>query len=206
MFDARILPLQRRLLARPARFLADQGIAADHISLLGFGLGLLVIPALWLGAYPHALILLMLNRICDGLDGAVAREVGPTDRGAFLDIALDFLFYALFPLGFALADPAANALPAALLIASFVGTGSSFLAFASIAAKRGLTTVAYPQKGIYYLGGLTEGAETIAVFALMCLFPQVFPVLALIFAAVCFLTTALRWHQGWQAFSDPEHE
>ena len=206
MFDAKLLPLQRKVLSVPARVLADQGIAADHISMVGFGFGLLILPALWLEAYPHALILLALNRICDGLDGAVAREVGPTDRGAFLDICLDFLFYALFPLGFALSDPATNALPAAILIASFVGTGSSFLAFASLAAKRGLTAADYPQKGIYYLGGLTEGAETIAVFMLMCLFPSAFFALALIFAAACFLSTALRWHQGWLAFSDPEHE
>ncbi|EKD60003.1 MAG: hypothetical protein ACD_54C01002G0001 [uncultured bacterium] len=147
--------------------------------------------------------MLLLNRLADGLDGALARLQGATDRGAFLDIALDFLFYALFPLGFALADLAQNALPAAVLIASFIGTGSSFLAFASIAAQRGLTASAYPTKGIYYLGGLTEGAETIAIFALMCLFPQAFPTLALIFAAACFLTTLLRWHQGWRAFTDP---
>lgn len=206
MFDAKLLPLQRRILALPARLLADYGIAADHISIAGFGFGLLALPALWIEAYPHALILLALNRICDGLDGAVAREVGPTDRGAFLDISLDFLFYALFPLGFALSNPASNALPAAILIASFVGTGSSFLAFASIAAKRGLTASDYPQKGIYYLGGLTEGVETIGLFVLMCLFPRAFAALALIYAAACFVTTALRWYQGWVAFSDPEHE
>ena len=53
-------------------------------------------------------------------------------------------------------------MPAAVLIASFVGTGSSFLAFASIAARRGMQAADYPNKGIYYLGGLTEGSETIA--------------------------------------------
>lgn len=203
MIDAALQPLQRRVFALPARALLRWGVAADAVSIAGFGLGALALPALWLHAYAAALLLLMLNRLADGLDGALARLQGPTDRGAFLDIALDFLFYALFPLGFALAEPAQNALPAAVLIASFIGTGSSFLAFASIAAKRGLTAAAYPAKGIYYLGGLTEGAETITVFALMCLFPQAFPSLALLFAAACFLTTALRWHQGWHAFTDP---
>lgn len=203
MIDAALAPLQRRLLAAPARGLARLGLHADQVTLAGFAIGALALPALWLQAYGVALLLLALNRLADGLDGALARLQGPTDRGAFLDIALDFLFYALFPLGFALADPAQNALPAAVLIASFIGTGSSFLAFASIAAQRGLTASAHPAKGIYYLGGLTEGAETIAIFALMCLFPQAFPTLALIFAAACFLTTALRWHQGWRAFTDP---
>lgn len=203
MIDAALAPLQRRLLAAPARGLARLGLHADQVTLAGFAFGALALPALWLHAYGVALLLLALNRLADGLDGALARLQGATDRGAFLDIALDFLFYALFPLGFALADPAQNALPAAVLIASFIGTGSSFLAFASIAAQRGLRASAYPAKGIYYLGGLTEGAETIAIFALMCLFPQAFPTLALIFAAACLLTTALRWHQGWRAFTDP---
>jgi phosphatidylglycerophosphate synthase len=203
MFDAKLMPLQRRLLAPVARALVARGVAADQITLTGFALGVLAVPALWLGGFGLALVLLGLNRVLDGLDGAVARIAGPTDRGAFLDIALDFLFYALFPLGFALADPASNALPAAVLIASFVGTGSSFLAFATLAAKRGLRAEAYPTKGIYYLGGLTEGAETIAVFTAMCLYPKAFPVLALCFAAACFVSTLLRWRQGWLAFNLP---
>lgn len=205
MIDAKLMPLQWRVLAPVARVLVARGIGADQISLLGFALGVLAVPALWLGGFALALVLLALNRTLDGLDGAMARIAGPTDRGAFLDIAFDFLFYALFPLGFALADPAGNALPAAVLIASFVGTGSSFLAFATLAAKRGLRAEAYPTKGIYYLGGLTEGAETVAVFAAMCLFPQMFPVLALCFAAACFVSTALRWRQGWLAFSSPSN-
>ena len=158
-------------------------------------------PALWAGFFGLALLLIGLNRIADGIDGALARLHGPTDRGAFLDIALDFAFYAFVPLGFALHDPAANALPAAILIASFVGTGSSFLAFAVIAARRGLTAPRFPKKGLYYLGGLTEGTETIAPFAAFCLWPASFPVLALIFAALCAVTTAMRWRMGWQTFS-----
>lgn len=200
MIDARLAPLQKAVLGLPARWLAARGVLADHVSLAGFGLGVLAVPALAFGAFGLALALLAANRIADGLDGAIARATVPTDRGAFLDIGLDFVFYAIFPLGFALADPAANALPAAVLIASFIGTGSSFLAFASIAAKRGKTAADYPNKGIYYLGGLTEGAETIAIFAAMCLFPAAFPLLAYAFAAACALTTLMRWHQGWTAF------
>jgi phosphatidylglycerophosphate synthase len=201
MFDAALLPALARLTARPARALSARGITADEVTVAGFGIGLLAIPALWGGLFWLALLLLLANRIADGLDGALARLHGPTDRGAFLDIALDFAFYALIPLGFALHDPAANALPAALLIASFVGTGSSFLAFAVIAARRGLTAPRFPRKGVYYLGGLTEGAETIAVFAAMCLWPAAFPALALVFAALCAVTTGMRWRMGWQSFT-----
>jgi phosphatidylglycerophosphate synthase len=199
MIDARLQPMQRRLLAPMAQALVARGIGADSLSVAGFVLGALTVPALAWHLWGLSLALLAANRLLDGLDGAVARLTGPTDRGAFLDIALDFVFYALFPLGFALAAPE-NALPAAVLIAAFVGTGSSFLAFATLAAKRGKLARAYPTKGIHYLGGLTEGFETIAVFAAMCLAPAAFPLLALIYAAACGLSTALRWRQGWLAF------
>lgn len=202
MIDRHLLPAQRALLAPPARMLVRLGVTADQATLAGFVLGLGAFVALTAGAFGTALLLVLANRLADGLDGAIAREVGSTDRGAFLDIALDFAFYALVPLGFALADPAANSLAAAVLVASFIGTGSSFLAFASVAAKRGLQTADYPTKGIYYLGGLTEGAETIGLFVAMCLWPAAFPALAYLFAALCALTTFSRWHQGWVAFSN----
>ncbi|MFU8883265.1 MAG: CDP-alcohol phosphatidyltransferase family protein [Rhodobacterales bacterium] len=200
MIDALILPAQHRVLHPLAKALHRREVAADRITLAGFAIGLMAVPALALGWFGAALVLILLNRLCDGLDGAVARMQTPTDRGAFLDIALDFVFYALVPLGFALADPGANALAAAVLIAAFVGTGSSFLAFSVIAAQRGMQAKDYPSKGIFYLGGLTEGAETIAFFIAICLLPQFFAPLAYVFAAACAVTTLIRWWQGWKAF------
>lgn len=200
MIDSALIPLQRRAMQRPAEWLAERGVPADSITLAGFAIGVCAVPALAAQAWGLALGLILINRVCDGLDGAVARLHGPTDRGAFLDIALDFVFYALVPLGFALADPPANALPASVLIAAFVGTGSSFLAFAAVAAKQGGTAPRYPTKGIHYLGGLTEGFETIVLFVAICLLPHLFAVFAYLFAAACALTTVLRWHQGWVAF------
>jgi len=203
MIDAALLPVQRKVLHRPALWLAARGVGADAITLAGFGIGLLAVPVLAAGWYLAALGLILLNRLADGLDGAVARAGGgASDRGAFLDIALDFVFYAMIPLGFALADPARNALPAALLIAGFVGTGSSFLAFAAVAGRRGITADRFPTKGIAYLGGLTEGFETILVFVLFCLFPGWFAPLALGFAAACAVTTLMRWHHAWRVLSD----
>jgi phosphatidylglycerophosphate synthase len=200
MIDAAILPLVKRAIDRPARALVARGISADQITIAGFAIGLIGVLALWMGLFWLALVCLALNRLADGLDGAVARLTTPSDRGAFLDIALDFMFYGLFPLGFALHDPVTNALPAAVLICSFIGTGSSFLAFSIIAEKRGITSDAYPTKGIYYLGGLTEGTETIALFVAMCLFPVAFPWLAYPFAALCAVTTLTRWMAGWRMF------
>lgn len=202
MIDKYLLPVTRRVLAFPARDLVARGIDADRVTLWGFGAGMLAVPALWLGWFGLALLLILANRLADGLDGAVARLTATTDRGAFLDIALDFVFYAAVPLGFALADPGANAVAAAVLITAFVGTGSSFLAFAVIAERRGISATAYPQKGIYYLGGLTEGAETIAIFVLMCLYPGSFAVFAYLFALACAVTTVTRWRMGWDMFEE----
>lgn len=204
MIDARILPVQRAVLHPVGLKLSKMGIRADWVSLVGFAIGIAAFVAISFGLFLLALGLIMMNRLFDGLDGAVARAATPSDRGAFLDIALDFLFYAMVPLGFALHNPDTNALAAALLITSFVGTGSSFLAFAAIAARRGLTSEKYPTKGIYYLGGLTEGFETILLFCVMCLWPGLFPVFAVVFSMACLLTTALRLHQGWLAFSETD--
>ncbi|MBA8907545.1 CDP-alcohol phosphatidyltransferase family protein [Aminobacter ciceronei] len=201
MFDRHLQPLQMRLLNPPAAWLCRRGISADTVTLFGFAMGISAVPLLASGHPTAALLVILVNRALDGLDGALARRTKPTDRGAFLDIALDFVFYALVPFGFALADPGANALAAATLLLAFVGTGSSFLAFAAIAGRQGLVSMNYPAKGIYYLGGLTEGAETIAVFVAMCAWPSAFPAIAYGYAALCAMTTITRWWWGWRAFA-----
>lgn len=199
MINSVLVAPQQRMLAPVARWLAPH-VSANQVTIAGFLVGLCCAMAIAAGWFQLGLMLLLVNRLADGLDGAVARINGPTDRGAFLDITLDFIFYALFPLSFALNDPAV-ALPAAILIASFVGTGSSFLAYAAISARHGRQNApAYPGKGIVYLGGLTEGAETIAVFAAMCLWPGAFAWLAYGFAAACLLTLIGRLVAGWRAF------
>ena len=183
-----------------ARRLHAVGVGADALSFTGFAVGVLAAVLVASGFFGWALGAIVLSRLIDGLDGAVARLTMPTDRGGFLDITLDFLFYASIPLAFAVADPARNALAAAALLAAFMGTGSSFLAFASIAAKRGMTSTAYPDKSFYFLGGLTEAGETLAFFIAMCLWPHYFAWLAWSFCVLCVLTIAMRIYWGWLAF------
>lgn len=202
MFDRQAQAWITPWLDRRARWLVARGIGADALSLAGFGIGLAGAGLIAAGLYGWALIPLAASRIFDGLDGAVARQTRPTDRGAFLDIALDFLFYASVPLAFAIAQPAQNALPAAVLLAAFIGTGSSFLAFAVLAERRQLRSATYPRKGLYYLGGLTEAGETFAVFGAMCLWPGAFALLAYAFAALCALTIVTRLVAGWTMLKD----
>jgi phosphatidylglycerophosphate synthase len=192
MLDRHALRYAQRLLAKSAQFCHRHHISADTISWVGFAIGLVVPLLIWKQLFMAAALGIIANRICDGLDGMVARLHGTSDAGAFLDIVLDFLFYGAVVFGFALADPQANGAAAALLLFSFLGTGSSFLAFAILAERRQLINRSYPSKGIYYLGGLTEGTETIAVFLLFCLFPGWFAALATGFAVLCLITTATR--------------
>jgi phosphatidylglycerophosphate synthase len=192
MFDARLRPLIDPPLNAAGRWLAARGITADTVTLIGFGLGMLAAVAIALGAPIAAFVLIALNRLADGLDGAVARASRKSDRGGYLDIVLDFFFYGAVPFAFAVLDPQANALAAAALLLSFYMNGASFLGFSVMAEKRGITTDIQGQKSLYYLGGLAEGAETIAVFLAMCLWPQAFPVLAWAFAAICLVSALAR--------------
>jgi phosphatidylglycerophosphate synthase len=198
MLDRAATRFLKPALQAAARRLNAWGIGADALTLLGFAIGLGAALLIAVQSFVLALLLILVSRLFDGLDGAVARLNQPTDRGAFLDITLDFLFYASVPLAFAVAAPATNALPAATLLAAFMGTSSSFLAFAVMAQKRGWHSSAYPNKGLYYLGGLTEASETLLCFALMCLWPQHFAWWAYGFALLCVLTIATRLVAGWQ--------
>lgn len=198
MLDRYVHPHLKPGLNRLVEKLDKPTLTADGLTLMGFAIGVLALPFLALGWYLAALTAIVLNRLLDGLDGALARRRGITDAGGFLDIALDFLFYALVPFGFALAAPSENALAAAWLLFAFMGTGSSFLAFAALAAKHDIDNPGYAHKSFYYLGGLTEGTETILLFALCCLFPMHFALFAWIFGALCWLTTTTRIWSGYQ--------
>ena len=202
MFDRQAQALLRPVLNAAAGVLVRAGVGADALSWLGFLWGMAAAVAIAWQAWWLGLALLLVSRLLDGLDGSVARLSQPTDAGGFLDITLDFVFYAAIPLAFAVANPTANALPAAVLLASFMGTGSSFLAFAALAEKRGLVGTALPGKSFYFLGGLTEATETITVFAAMCVWPAYFAQLAYGFSALCAITTAMRIGWGYGRLKD----
>lgn len=206
MFDARIRPLIDPVLTRTGRRLAAAGVTADGLTLAGFGVGMLAAAAIAAGWFAAGFVLIAINRLVDGLDGPVARATGPSDRGGFLDIVLDFSFYGVIPLAFALADPAANALPAAALLAAFYVNGAAFLAFAVMAEKRGLATEAQGKKSLYYVAGLAEGTETVAVFLAMAAFPTWFPVLAYGFAALTAVSATARIVIGAARLTAPAAE
>lgn len=187
-------------LDRVAAALHTAGISANAITLSAFAIGAAAALAIALGALWIGVILILISRLCDGLDGAVAKRAGRTDLGGYLDIVLDFAFYGMIPIAFVILDPAANGIPGALLIAVFYANGASFLAFAAIAEKRGLAGDARGPKSLFFTTGFAEATETIAVFAAFCLFPDRFPLLAYAFAALTAYTALSRVVLAWRQF------
>ena len=192
MLDGLMRPMIDPVVNWAGRMLARMGVSAQQVTLTGLVLGLGAALAIVFKYDQFALALLLANRMADGLDGAVARATRITDRGGYLDIVCDFIFYGAVPLAFALRDPAVFALPAAVLLAAFYANGASFLSYAALAAKRGLETQARGIKSFYFTAGLMEGTETIVFFVAFVLFPGWFVPLAYLFAGLCMITCISR--------------
>lgn len=179
-------------LNRAGRAVAARGIGADAVTLAGLGLGLLAAAVLAVGLPGWlALLPLLLSRLADGLDGAIARASEKTDFGGYLDITCDFLFYGAIPLAFVLRDPG-NGAAGAFLLCSFYVNGASFLGYAVLAEKRGMQTSGRGEKSLYFTYGLLEGTETILFFLAICVWTGHFAPLAWGFGALCFVTALAR--------------
>ena len=192
MFDVALRRWIDPTLVRLARLFADMRLSANIVTFIGGFIGLGAAFCILQSNFVAAFACIVMNRIFDGLDGAIARIKGPTEIGGYLDTLWDYLFYLAVPVAFALSSPA-NQMPALLLVASFTLTAVSFLAFAAIVARRAYEENAHGPKAFVYSTGLMEGGETIAFFLLFCIFPEYFPTLAVIFAALCMLTVVQRF-------------
>jgi len=207
MLDKFITPVIKPLLTPVVVMLHKRNISADQVTFYGFLVGMLAVPLLAFQLWYLALTVIILNRILDGLDGALARYAKQSSSaGGFLDITLDFLFYAAIPLGFIFANPEQNAIAGSILLATFIGTGSRFLAFAIAAEKFKIDKPQFKYKSFYYLNGLTEGTETIALFIAFCIWPQHFTLLALLFSGACMITIFTRIHGGYYTLKNQELE
>lgn len=183
------------------RWLAGHGATPNQVTLFGLGLGLGAALLVAVGASGIAILPLLLSRIADGLDGAVARATQKTDFGGYFDIACDFLFYGAIPMAFVFADPASNGAAGAFLICSFYFNGTTFLGYAILAEKHRLSTSSRGSKSLYFTGGLLEGSETIGFFTALCLWPSWFAALSWVYGALCFITALSRILLARQVFS-----
>ncbi len=203
MFDARLRKTIDPVLEGLARRVASFGVGANAVTWIGFAIGLCAAGAIYAHFYVLGLLLILLSRLCDGLDGTIARLNGKTDLGGYLDIVLDFGFYAIIPLAFIWAQPAENWAAGSVLLTVFYLNGASFLTYALMAEKRGATEGRRGSKSFLYSIGLAEAGETLAVFVLFCLFPTWFSQIAYLFAAVVLLTTIIRFIQAYDEFGKP---
>ena len=208
MLDRHLRPLIDPPLERGASWLAGRGVSANTITALGLILGLLAGLCLALDAPLTALLLIVASRLADGLDGPVARAHAARNEaveggfGGYVDILADFIFYAAIPLGFVLADPAANGAAGAFLLAAFYVNAASFLGYAALAEKHRLRSEANGRKAFFHATGLLEGSETIAFFIVICLWPQAFAPLAWGFGLLCLLTALMRLIEARRRFDD----
>ncbi len=201
MFDAKLRPFIDPPLNAFGKALAKMGVHANHVTVFSLIAGLGAALAIYYGEYTIALLCVIVSRLGDGLDGAVARATQKTAFGGYLDIVSDFIFYVSVPLAFGFSNP--EYLPYAfVLVASFTLTGVSFLAFASIAAEKRIETTAHGEKSFFYSTGIAEGGETVIAFILMCLLPAHFILIASLFATMCFLTVAQRTLSAYFIFQE----
>lgn len=195
MFDRSI----QRLIQKPLSFLGKfllKIFLPNHITFIGFFFGIMMCFLIFIHSYFLAILFLFLNRLCDGLDGVMARQTSPSPLGAYLDIILDFIIYAAFVLVFSLENEI-NLLTGVFLLFSYICTGTTFLTQAIIQPQ-----LDYSQqqdndedeipKSFIYASGLIEGTETIFFMFLCLIMPKAFPILGFLFSVMCLITAIAR--------------
>ena len=191
MIDNKLNNYLRPYLSYLAIKIIKLSISANTVTIIGFVLGLFCFYSIINLYFFTAFFFLVLNRFCDGLDGAISRVVGPTDIGALYDITSDFIFYSLFPIAFIFLD-IKNAYAISFLLLSFVSTQTIFLASAWIIEKNKILVSVKQKKSFFYIGGITEGFETIICFILMLIFYKSVELIAYIFGSLCWITSIMR--------------
>lgn len=196
MLDKSVRRVMRPALAAAVRPLAAAGVRPNHLTAAALLVALAAAGLAAAGQTWTAAALWIVSRIVDGLDGELARVAVPQGRssthdpdlGGYFDIIGDFAAYAAIPVGVAIAQPDAR-LAMVFLLATYYLNGSAFLAFSSIAERRGIRT---DDRSFQFLGGLAEGTETIVVHALLLLLPQHAAVIGAVFAVVVGATAIER--------------
>lgn len=194
MRDRQLREIKERLFTPPADMIG-QRLHPTTITLIGAAVGVGAAAAAWGAAYGLGLLLWVINRALDGLDGTVARRAGrQSDLGGYVDLLVDFLVYGLIPVGLAASQrDEAVYMAALLLLASFYLNAASWMALAAVLERRGQGAVAVTEKTTITMpGGLIEGAETVGFYVLFFLLPGHLVALFGLMAALVLVTIAQR--------------
>ena len=198
MFDPIFSRILKAPMARGAEALMERHITATQVTLAGFAAAVLCATAVAYGYYVIGLVFLIVNRLADGMDGALARMTHPTDFGAYLDMVLDFVAFTAIAGSFAAGRPD-HAIAAVVVAASLMGLASTFLGFAVIAAARGLIPD-MQSKPFTMAGGIVETSEITVFLLIVLVMPDLFPTAAWIFSAACWVTMAQRIFEARATF------
>ena len=206
MFDARLRRTLGPSLDRAAAAIDHPLLSPDRLTMAGLVLGLGSAGAAAVGWWAAAVVLWLVSRLADGLDGPLARHrrsriaggagTGDAGAGGFLDITADFTVYGATVVGVALGS-GGPLWPFLLVLLAYYVNGTAFLAFSSIAERSGRTVD--DGRSLSFLGGLAEGAETILVHTLWLVLPFWAPQIATVWAGVVALGAAQRIVAGYRA-------
>ena len=196
MFDRSIQRLTQKPLSILGKFLLKI-FKPNQITIIGFFFGIVMCFLIFIHSYFLAILFLFLNRLCDGLDGVMARQTSPSPLGAYLDIILDFIIYAAFVLVFSLQNEI-NLLTGVFLLFSYICTGTTFLTQAIIQPQLDYSQQDHDDvkdeipKSFIYASGLIEGSETIFFMFICLILPKTFPILGFLFGMLCLITAIAR--------------
>ncbi len=194
MLDEELREGAKPLYKLPARILAERGVTGNALTATSLGIGALCLVAIAVGLNIVALVLWLLNRLFDGLDGEVARLRGESSEfGAFVDIVADFFVYGGFLVALAVQHPDARLALVALFFAYYLN-GTVFLALSGILER--LKRERLTERGLHFRRSVTEGFETILAGTLFLLLPDHVSIIAWTFAAMVFISAAQRLWDG----------
>jgi phosphatidylglycerophosphate synthase len=184
MLDALIRRYSSPFLAEPARRIVGLGLGAEALRAAGFVAGIAALPAIGRRAYLLGLALIVLGRLLDMFGGAVARLQAQVRSGPDLEHVVELVWTASVPFVFALAEPE-RALAAMFLMLGLVAR----------AAVVGAVPDARPPgpPSALDLGARLLGkSEIFIAYALACIFPSWFSVIAYALGVACFVMTGFR--------------
>lgn len=194
----------RRLVAAPLNRLASPfvgRVSPNQLTAIGWLVGVGACVAVAQSWWIVGLVLWLLNRLVDGLDGPLARRVGATEWGGFLDIVADFSIYAGLVLAIAIAEPGARLACVALMVAYYLN-GTAFLALSGAIEKRRSSEFS-DGRTYRFVGGLAEGTETVLAYVVFLLLPDYLEQLVWGFAVIVTITAVQRVVEARRLLTQP---
>lgn len=203
MFDTQARAATARPVTWGARAVDRSWITPDGLTLTGLAVGVTAAVLAGFAIWWAALVLWLLSRVLDALDGGLARRRNPNDphlAGGFLDITSDFVVYGAFVVGVGVGY-GGSLLPFLIVLVAYYVNGAALLAFSAMAERA--NRVGADGRSLTFLGGPAEGLETIAVHSLWCIFPPAAGIIAWGWSGVVLVTGLFRMFRGHQLLSEP---